>query len=147
MHRTCLNCRSPTSRQGFTLIEVLIVVAIIGILAAIVIPNLLANRQRPYDVAALQCGKAIIQAQVTYSAEHNNAAADDVARLGNTDVTAQCRGVEISEIDKLTIQDSDGDGNITTDDTGHYAFKVWHQHGHNTYVYNTWSNQHLTILN
>jgi len=51
-----------SNKKGFTLIELMIVIAIIGILAAIAIPNFIAYRDKAY------CGQAEHDAQNTLAA-------------------------------------------------------------------------------
>src|SRR5262245_61546136 len=54
------------NNRGFSLLELLIVVAIILIIATIAIPNLLRSRQAAAEVAAVSSLKAINTAQVAY---------------------------------------------------------------------------------
>ena len=84
--------KNTNMRRGFTMIELIFVIVIIGILAAVAIPKLAANRD---DAEASTCIHEVGQLIQEMSASYT--------KLGNANYTA-------SKIKEIT--------NITTDDAG-----------------------------
>ena len=82
------------SAQGFSLIELLIVVAVILIIVAIAIPNFVQSKMRANEASAVQNLRNITTAEVIYSTTYSIGFSPDLPSLGGTgnpDHTSQRR--------------------------------------------------------
>jgi len=69
-------------QKGFSLIELLIVVAIILIIAAIAIPNLLKSRIAANEASTTSTLRTLNTAEITFASTYNSGFSDGLNRLG-----------------------------------------------------------------
>ncbi|MCI5157964.1 MAG: type II secretion system protein [Candidatus Electrothrix sp. AUS1_2] len=121
------NLRKQANEKGFTLIELMIVIAIIGILAAVAIPNFIAYRDKAFCSSAEADANAMAATLADYfaipshtsmgslSASNLKAGVTQINGIPVAKLTGQNTGSLSGGVSAIIIQITDGSGRCPTD--------------------------------
>jgi len=130
------------NQKGFTLIELMIVVAIIGILAAIAIPQFAAYRERAYVASMKADCNSIRTGEEAYYVDN-----DEYVAVASTSDPSALPGVpELSDGNTVvvTLLDIDGAATTTAADSAGFVVTVSSTKSTQTVIYNSFTGQTST---
>ena len=107
------------NREGFTLIELMIVIAVIGILATVAIPQFAVYKVRSYNLGAQSHLKNAATAQEAYYVDNSNYTATPATLVGAT------YGLYTSDNVVLSITNASAFA---------YVMEAYHPSGDNSYI-------------
>lgn len=120
-----VSARRLNRKTGFSLIELLIVVAIILVIAAIAIPNFLKSKMRANETSAVASLRVIVTSQATYQSTWGRGFAPDMTSLGPPPPGSNASAAAADLLDSVLASqiksgysfvyaaiDTDGDGQV-----------------------------------
>jgi len=99
--------RYVKEKKGFTLIELMIVVLVIGIIAALSVPNLVKSKMAAHESSAISTVRTLVTAQITYAARSGSGNfAADLTELQSVDLIDSVLGSGTAEAYSFSLTGS-----------------------------------------